>query len=76
MIRRERRRIRRQKKLRKMRLEAIDRSLKVRRDYRQRENLPMRSTSVDGYHNYTDREHEKRLLKEQVTLRNQLLTQH
>jgi hypothetical protein len=69
MIRRERRRIKRKLKLRKERLSRIENSLKIRAEYRNRENIPMRSTSVDRYHDYTDKQYEKRLLKEQIRLR-------
>jgi len=69
MVRRERRRIRRKQKLRKTRVDKIVRSLKVRESYRTREQIPMRSTSKDRYHDYTDREYEEKLLAEQLQLR-------
>lgn len=59
MIRRERRRIRKKAKLRKERMERIEQSLKVRAAYRQRANIRMVSTSLDRYHDYTDREYEQ-----------------
>ena len=64
MVRRERRRIKRKQRLRKIRIEKIVRSLKVREAYRTREKIPMRSTSKDRYHDYTDKEYEERLLQE------------
>lgn len=62
MIRREKRRIKKKQKLRKERLQRIQTNLKIRAEYRQRENIPMRTTSVDRYHDYTDREYEQRLV--------------
>lgn len=76
MIRRERRRIRRRQKLRKERLEAIKHTLQIRKAYRERESIKMRSTSVDRYHDYTDRDYEQRLLEEQMNLRQQIVAQH
>ena len=76
MIRRERRRIRRRQKLRKERMEAIEHTLKIRKAYREREGIKMRSTSVDRYHDYTDRAYEQRLLEEQMNLRQQIVAQH
>ena len=76
MIRRERRKIKRKMKLRKERLAKIAHSLKIRAQYRVRERIPLRSTSVDRYHDYTDRKYEQRLLREQIHLRQQLLAQH
>jgi len=76
MIRRERRRIRRRQKLRKERQEAIEHTLQIRKAYRERESIKMRSTSVDRYHDYTDRDYEQRLLEEQMNLRQQIVAQH
>jgi len=76
MIRRERRRIRRRQKLRKERLEAIEHTLQIRKAYRKRESIKMRSTSVDRYHDYTDKDYEQRLLEEQMNLRQQIVAQH
>ena len=76
MVRRERRRIKRKARRRKVRIDKIVRSLKVREAYRARANIPMRSTSRDRYHDYTDREHEERLLQEQLQLRQQIVAQH
>lgn len=59
MIRRERRRIRKRAKLRKERITRIAQSLKIRAAYRQRANIRMKSTSLDRYHDYTDREYEQ-----------------
>lgn len=73
MVRRERRRIKRRQKLKKERIEKILRTLKVRDAYRNREKIKMRSTSGDRYHDYTDREYEERLLKEQLQLRQQIV---
>ena len=36
----------------------------------------MRSTSVDRYHDYTDREYEQKLIREQIQLRSQIMAQH
>lgn len=36
----------------------------------------MRSTSVDRYNDYTDRKYEEDLIKQQVSLRQQILAQH
>lgn len=58
MIRRERRKIKRRMKLRKERLSKIKESLKIRAEYRAREGMRLRSTSVDRYHDYTDRHYE------------------
>jgi len=58
MIRRERRKIKRRMKLRKERLTKIEESLKIRAEYRAREGIRLRSTSVDRYHDYTDRKYE------------------
>jgi hypothetical protein len=58
MIRRERRKIKRRMKLRKERLSKIEESLKIRAEYRSREGMRLRSTSVDRYHDYTDRHYE------------------
>lgn len=58
MIRRERRKIKRRMKLRKLRLSKIEDSLKIRAEYRAREGMRLRSTSVDRYHDYTDRHYE------------------
>ncbi len=58
MIRRERRKIKRRMKLRKERLSKIEESLKIRAEYRKREGIRLRSTSVDRYHDYTDRHYE------------------
>lgn len=69
MIRRERRKIKRKMKLRKERLQRIEESLRIRAEYRARENIPLRSNSVDRYHDYTDRKYEQRLLREQINLR-------
>ena len=49
--------MKRKAKLRKRRIEALNHSLKIRRDYRKRIGLKMRSTSVDGYDKYTDQEY-------------------
>lgn len=76
MIRRERRRIRRRQKLRKERIDAIVHTLKIRKAYRKRAGIKLRSTSVDRYHDYTDREYEQRLVEEQVNLRQQIVAQH
>lgn len=76
MIRRERRRIRRRQKLRKERIEAIVHTLKIRKAYRKRAGIKLRSTSVDRYHDYTDREYEQRLVDEQMNLRQQIVAQH
>lgn len=64
MIRREKRRIKKKQKLRKERLERIETNLRIRAEYREREGIPMRTTSVDRYHDYTDREYEQKLIKE------------
>jgi len=64
MIRRERRRQKKKMKIRKERLKRISNNLKVRSEYRTRETIRLRSTSVDRYHDYTDREYEQRLLQE------------
>jgi hypothetical protein len=69
MVRRERRRIKRRQILRKERIGKIVKNLKVRETYRKREKIPMRSTSGDRYHDYTDREYEEKLLAEQLHLR-------
>lgn len=45
-------------KLRKQRLAKIDQSLQIRAEYRAREGIRLRSTSVDRYHDYTDRKYE------------------
>lgn len=76
MIRRERRRIKRRQKLRKERIEAIVHTLKIRKAYRKRAGIKLRSTSVDRYHDYTDREYEQRLVEEQMNLRQQIVAQH
>ena len=75
MIRRERRRIRKAQKLRKERIEAIVHTLKIRKAYRERAGIKLRSTSVDRYHDYTDREYEQRLVQEQMELRQQIVAQ-
>ena len=62
MIRRERRKQKKKAKLRAERLGRIKNNLKVRREYRQKESMNMRSTSADRYHDYTDREYEQKLL--------------
>lgn len=67
--RRERRMIKRKRKLKKERIESLNHSLKIRRAYRKRENIKMKSTSVDGYHLYSDKDYEQRLIKEQIALR-------
>ena len=36
----------------------------------------MRSTSVDRYDEYTDKEYEDKLVKEQILLREQIASQH
>ena len=76
MVRREKRKIKKKQKLRKQRLEMIEANLKIRQNYRTRENIRMRSTSVDRYNDYTDRKYEEDLIKQQVSLRQQILAQH
>jgi len=44
-------------------MKAIANSLKIRAEYRKRANLKMRSTSVDSYNNYTDKEYEQKLIQ-------------
>lgn len=39
-------------------------NLKIRSDYRRKENIRMKSTSVDRYHDYTDRKYEEELVKQ------------
>lgn len=39
-------------------------NLKIRADYRRKENIRMRSTSLDRYHDYTDRKYEEDLIKQ------------
>ena len=56
LVRRERRKLKKRKILREDRMRRLAESLKIRAEYRRREGLRMRSTSVDSYHNYTDKE--------------------
>jgi hypothetical protein len=56
MVRRENRRLRRREKMRKERETRISKNLEVRKAYREKKGIKMRSTSVDRYHDYTDKD--------------------
>jgi hypothetical protein len=75
LMRRTRRRLRRRQKLKNERMSRIDRTLAIRRDFRSKNHLKMKSTSVDRYHDYTDKDYERSLIKEHVELRKQLMIQ-
>lgn len=75
MVRKEKRRIKRMKALRDEREKRIEHQLELRANYRKKTGLKQRSMSVDRYHEYTDKEHERNLIKEQIALRTQIAVQ-
>ena len=76
LVRRERRMIQKKKKLREKRIRAIQQTLEIRKNFRRKNGIKQRSLSVDRYDEYTDKEYEQELIKQQIHLHNQLLVQH
>lgn len=75
LVRTEKRRLRKKKKLREDREKLIHDSLRIRENKRRKDRKKFKSTSVDRYNEDCDHEYENLLIQQATKLKNQIIIQ-